>query len=39
MGKGPPLVRAAHFLTQLEFELRTRVWRGGIPRGRRCAGL
>jgi pimeloyl-ACP methyl ester carboxylesterase/DNA-binding CsgD family transcriptional regulator len=27
MGKGPPLVRAAHFLTHLEFELRTPVWR------------
>jgi pimeloyl-ACP methyl ester carboxylesterase/DNA-binding CsgD family transcriptional regulator len=27
MGKGPPLVRAAHFLTHLEFEPRTPVWR------------
>jgi pimeloyl-ACP methyl ester carboxylesterase/DNA-binding CsgD family transcriptional regulator len=27
MGSGPPLVRAAHFLTHLEFELRTPVWR------------
>ena len=27
MGRGPPLVRAAHFLTHLEFELRTPVWR------------
>jgi pimeloyl-ACP methyl ester carboxylesterase len=27
MGAGPPLVRAAHFLTHLEFELRTPVWR------------
>jgi len=27
MGKGPPLVRAAHFLTHLEFELHTPVWR------------
>ena len=27
LGKGPPLVRAAHFLTHLEFELRTPVWR------------
>jgi pimeloyl-ACP methyl ester carboxylesterase len=27
MGKGPPLVRAAHFLTHLEYELRTPVWR------------
>jgi len=26
MGSGPPLVRAAHFLTHLEFELRTPVW-------------
>jgi pimeloyl-ACP methyl ester carboxylesterase/DNA-binding CsgD family transcriptional regulator len=26
MGKGPPLVRAAHFLTHLEFEPRTPVW-------------
>jgi pimeloyl-ACP methyl ester carboxylesterase/DNA-binding CsgD family transcriptional regulator len=26
MGRGPPLVRAAHFLTHLEFELRTPVW-------------
>jgi pimeloyl-ACP methyl ester carboxylesterase len=27
MGKGPPLVRAAHHLTHLEFEPRTSVWR------------
>ncbi len=27
LGKGPPLVRAAHFLTHLEFEPRTAVWR------------
>ena len=27
MGSGPPLGRAAHFLTHLEFELRTPVWR------------
>lgn len=27
LGKGPPLVRAAHFLTHLEFEPRTLVWR------------
>jgi pimeloyl-ACP methyl ester carboxylesterase/DNA-binding CsgD family transcriptional regulator len=27
MGSGPPLVRVAHFLTHLEFELRTPVWR------------
>lgn len=27
MGKGPPLVRAAHFLTHLEYDLRTPVWR------------
>ena len=27
MGSGPPLVRAAHFLTHLEFELHTPVWR------------
>jgi len=27
MGSGPPLVRTAHFLTHLEFELRTPVWR------------
>jgi len=26
MGKGPPLVRAAHFLTHLEFELNSPVW-------------
>jgi pimeloyl-ACP methyl ester carboxylesterase/DNA-binding CsgD family transcriptional regulator len=26
MGKGPPLVRAAHFLTHLEFELASPVW-------------
>lgn len=26
MGKGPPLVRAAHFLTHLEFELSSPVW-------------
>lgn len=27
MGGGPPLVRAPHFLTHLEFDLRTPVWR------------
>lgn len=27
MGEGPPLVRAAHFLTHLEYDLRTPVWR------------
>jgi len=26
LGKGPPLVRAAHFLTHLEFELNSAVW-------------
>jgi len=26
LGKGPPLVRAAHFLTHLEFELNSPVW-------------
>jgi pimeloyl-ACP methyl ester carboxylesterase/DNA-binding CsgD family transcriptional regulator len=27
MGSGPPLVKAAHFLTHLEHDLRTPVWR------------
>jgi pimeloyl-ACP methyl ester carboxylesterase/DNA-binding CsgD family transcriptional regulator len=27
MGQGPPLVRAAHFLTHLEFDLQSPVWR------------
>jgi pimeloyl-ACP methyl ester carboxylesterase/DNA-binding CsgD family transcriptional regulator len=27
MGKGPPLVRAAHYLTHLEFDLRNPLWR------------
>jgi pimeloyl-ACP methyl ester carboxylesterase len=27
MGKGPPLVRAAHFLTHLEYDLRSPLWR------------
>jgi pimeloyl-ACP methyl ester carboxylesterase len=27
MGTGPPLVKAAHFLTHLEHDLRTPVWR------------
>lgn len=36
MGSGPPLVRAAHFLTHLEFELRTpvrRPWLAEYTRG------
>jgi len=27
MGKGPPLVRAAHYLTHLEYDLRNLLWR------------
>jgi pimeloyl-ACP methyl ester carboxylesterase len=27
MGKGPPLVRAAHYLTHLEYDLRSPLWR------------
>jgi pimeloyl-ACP methyl ester carboxylesterase/DNA-binding CsgD family transcriptional regulator len=27
MGKGPPLVRAAHYLTHLEYDLRNPLWR------------
>jgi hypothetical protein len=27
MGKGPPLVRAAHYLTHLEHDLRSPLWR------------
>lgn len=27
LGKGPPLVRAAHFLSHLEFDLKSPVWR------------
>jgi hypothetical protein len=27
MGKGPPLVRAAHWMTHLEFDLESPVWR------------
>jgi len=30
MGSGPPLVKAAHFLTHLEHDLRTPVWRPWI---------
>lgn len=26
-GKGPPLVRAAHYLTHLEYDLRSPIWR------------
>ncbi|HRP77108.1 MAG TPA: alpha/beta fold hydrolase [Rhodocyclaceae bacterium] len=37
LGKGPPLVRAAHFLTHVEYDLKTPVWRpwlAGMSRGR-----
>jgi len=27
MGKGPPLIRAAHYLTHLEYDLRNLLWR------------
>jgi pimeloyl-ACP methyl ester carboxylesterase len=30
MGKGPPLVRAAHYLTHLEYDLRSPLWRPWI---------
>ncbi|NIR45251.1 MAG: alpha/beta fold hydrolase [Gemmatimonadetes bacterium] len=30
MGDGPPLVKAAHWLSHLEYDLRTPVWRGWL---------
>jgi pimeloyl-ACP methyl ester carboxylesterase/tRNA A-37 threonylcarbamoyl transferase component Bud32 len=30
MGEGPPLVRAAHWLSHLEYDLRTPVWQGWL---------
>lgn len=33
MGEGPPLVRAAHWLTHLEYDLHTPVWQGWLREG------